>query len=60
MDGGARLTAALAALALAALAGCDDPRLSAAVTIDGSGVSLRPVISGTVGGVGVAVAPAIN
>jgi hypothetical protein len=46
-----------AAVALLALAGCDDPTLSAGITLGANGVSVTPRVSGTVGGVGVAVTP---
>jgi hypothetical protein len=52
---GMRLRAA--AVALLALAGCDDPTLSAGITLGANGVSVTPRVSGTVGGVGVAVTP---
>lgn len=39
------------------VAGCENPRLGIGTTISSSGVSVSPVISGNVGGVGVAVSP---
>lgn len=39
------------------LSACTDPRLNAAVSLGPDGVSLRPSLSGRVGGVGVAISP---
>ncbi len=47
----------LMVLALLALPGCEDPALGIGATISGNGVSVSPVASGRVGGVGVAVSP---
>jgi hypothetical protein len=47
----------LMVLALLTLPGCEDPALGLGATISGSGVSVSPVVSGRVGGVGVAVSP---
>jgi hypothetical protein len=50
-----------ALLMLAALAACSDPALTAGVTFGPGGVSVRPALSGNVGGVDVvAVAPPIR
>ena len=45
----------IAVLALGLLAGCENPTLGIDTTISSSGVSVSPVLSGRVGGVGVAV-----
>ena len=47
----------LALIAVVTLAGCENPSLGIGTTISASGVSVSPVISGRVGGVGVAVSP---
>lgn len=47
----------IAALALTLTAGCENPTLGIGTTINSNGVSVSPVFSGRVGGVGVAVAP---
>lgn len=53
-----RLPALLLCLTLAA---CSDPALTAGVTFGPGGVSVRPAVSGNLGGVGVvAVAPPIR
>ncbi|NNE81785.1 MAG: hypothetical protein HKN18_16075 [Silicimonas sp.] len=39
------------------VAGCENPSLGIGTSINSSGVSVSPVFSGNVGGVGVAVAP---
>ena len=39
------------------MAGCENPSLGIGTTINSSGVSVSPVFSGNVGGVGVAVSP---
>lgn len=44
-------------LAIMALSACEDPALGVGARIDGGGVSVSPVLSGRVGGVGVAVSP---
>jgi hypothetical protein len=43
-----------------ALAACTDPRAGIGIGIGPNGVSVSPVISGNVGGVGVSVSPAIK
>ena len=45
----------IAVLALALLAGCENPTLGIGTTISSSGVSVSPVLSGRVGNVGVSV-----
>jgi hypothetical protein len=45
---------------LLALAACSDPQAGINIGIGPGGVSVSPVISGNVGGVGVSVSPAIN
>ena len=45
----------LVVLTVVLLAGCENPTLGIGTTISGSGVSVSPVLSGNVGGVGVAV-----
>lgn len=42
-------------LTLLALAACSSPRLGAVIETDGSGVSVVPTASGTIGGLGVTV-----
>lgn len=44
-------------LSLLALPACENPQLGIGATVSGSGVSVSPVVSGRVGGVGVAVSP---
>ncbi|MGR3511317.1 MAG: hypothetical protein ACU0GG_01030 [Paracoccaceae bacterium] len=43
--------------ALLVLPACEDPQLGVGATISNSGVSVSPVASGRVGGVGVAISP---
>ena len=43
--------------ALFLMTACEDPTLGIGTTISSSGISVSPVLSGRVGGVGVAVAP---
>ena len=43
--------------ALLLLSACENPTLGIGTTISSGGVSVSPVFSGRVGGVGVAVAP---
>ena len=45
----------IAIAALITVAGCENPSLGIGTTISSSGVSVSPVLSGRVGGVGVAV-----
>jgi hypothetical protein len=45
----------VALLAFVALAACTDPAVSAAVRFTPDGVAVSPVVSGNVGGLGVAV-----
>ena len=47
----------LALTALVTLTGCENPTLGIGTTISSSGVSVSPVLSGRVGGVGVSVTP---
>lgn len=49
-----RIAVVVAALLVA---GCEDPRLNAGISLGAGGVSVYPSISGRVGGVGVAVGP---
>jgi hypothetical protein len=42
------------------LAACTDPRAGIGIGIGPGGVTVNPVISGNVGGVGVSVSPAIR
>jgi predicted small secreted protein len=44
-------------LAILALSACEDPSLGIGANINSGGVSVSPVLSGRVGGVGVAVSP---
>jgi hypothetical protein len=45
------------AILLLALAACSEPRLNANVSLGAGGVSVRPAVSGNVGGVGVTLTP---
>ncbi|MDA8585115.1 hypothetical protein N9L47_02485 [Rhodobacteraceae bacterium] len=45
------------ALAMTLMAGCENPQLGVGASIGSGGVSVSPVASGRVGGVGVAVYP---
>lgn len=45
---------------LALLAACSNPNAGIGVNIGAGGVSVRPVLSGTVGGVGVSVSPSLD
>lgn len=47
----------LAVCALLLLPACENPQLGVGATISGGGVSVSPVASGRVGGVGVAISP---
>lgn len=47
----------IALVALLALPACENPQLGIGATISNSGVSVSPVASGRVGGVGVAISP---
>lgn len=47
----------LMVLVLLALPACENPTLGVGASISGSGVSVSPVASGRVGGVGVAISP---
>ncbi|MEO1536929.1 MAG: hypothetical protein AAFR73_04290 [Pseudomonadota bacterium] len=47
----------LSVLAFVLLPACENPSLGIGATISGNGVSVSPVVSGNVGGVGVAVSP---
>lgn len=47
----------MTAAALFFVAGCENPSLGIGTTINSSGVSVSPVLSGNVGNIGVAVSP---